>query len=89
MINENAYHASGDLEAHGKGRRVRHLWSPISSGRTSDHAPRQAGGSRRAAEILADWRCVPKFRKVMPVDPPRAEGNEGQRDAEPKIAIGA
>ena len=48
-------------------------------------------GSRRAAEILANWKTwLPKFRKVMPVEYRRAlKEMKANADAEPKIAIGA
>src|SRR6266478_2652971 len=48
-------------------------------------------GSRRAADILADWKTwLPKFRKVMPVEYRRAlKELKANADAEPKIAIGA
>jgi glutamate synthase (NADPH/NADH) large chain len=48
-------------------------------------------GSKRAADILANWKSyVPKFRKVMPVEYRRAlKELKANADAEPKIAIGA
>src|SRR5207244_2074957 len=48
-------------------------------------------GSRRAADILANWKAwLPKFRKVMPVEYRRAlKELKANADAEPKIAIGA
>jgi glutamate synthase (NADPH/NADH) large chain len=48
-------------------------------------------GSRKAAEILANWKTwLPKFRKVMPVEYRRAlKEMKANADAEPKIAIGA
>jgi len=51
----------------------------------------KATGSRRAAEILANWKeWLPKFRKVMPVEYRRAlKEMKANADAEPKIAIGA
>jgi glutamate synthase (NADPH/NADH) large chain len=51
----------------------------------------KATGSRRAAEILANWKdYLPKFRKVMPVEYRRALRElQANADAEPKIAIGA
>ena len=51
----------------------------------------KATGSKRAAEILANWKQVlPKFRKVMPVEYRRAlREMKANADAEPKIAIGA
>jgi glutamate synthase (NADPH/NADH) large chain len=92
MINENAFHHSGDLEAHGKvdvlanltGYDVERLHILI--GR---HA--KLTGSNRATEILANWKTVlPKFRKVMPVEFRRALNEMKKRESEePKIAIGA
>jgi len=92
LINENAYHQTGDLEAHGRvdvfadllGSDVERLHVLISR-----HA--KLAGSRRAAEILANWKdYLPKFRKVMPVEYRRALRELKARQAEePKIAIGA
>jgi glutamate synthase (NADPH/NADH) large chain len=92
MINEGAFHQSGDLEAHGKvdvfadllGSDVERLHVLISR-----HA--KFAGSKRAAEILANWKdYLPKFRKVMPVEYRRALRELKSRQAEePKIAIGA
>ena len=92
MINENAFHQTGDLEAHGRvdvfadllGSDVERLHVLISR-----HA--RLAGSKRAAEILANWKdTLPKFRKVMPVEYRRALRDLQARKAEePKIAIGA
>jgi glutamate synthase (NADPH/NADH) large chain len=92
MINEGAYHQSGDLEAHGRvdvfadllGSDVERLHVLISR-----HA--KLAGSARAAEILANWKTfLPKFRKIMPVEYRRALREQKARQAEePKIAIGA
>ena len=51
----------------------------------------KATGSKRAAEILANWAAyLPKFRKVMPVEYRRAlREMKAKADAEPQIAIGA
>ena len=51
----------------------------------------KATGSKRAADILANWKdWLPKFRKVMPVEYRRAlREMAANADAEPKIAIGA
>jgi glutamate synthase (NADPH/NADH) large chain len=48
-------------------------------------------GSKRAADILADWTTwLPKFKKIMPVEYRRAlKELKADADAEPKIAIGA
>ena len=92
MVNANAFHHAGDLEAHGKvdvfanltGFDVERLHILI-----SQHA--KLTGSARAAAILADWKTwLPKFRKVMPVEYRRALNEMKSREpAEPKIAIGA
>jgi glutamate synthase (NADPH/NADH) large chain len=92
MINANTYHQSGDLEAHGRvdvfadllGSDVERLHVLISR-----HA--KYAGSKRAADILANWKeWLPKFRKVMPVEYRRALREQKARQAEePKIAIGA
>jgi glutamate synthase (NADPH/NADH) large chain len=92
MINANAYHHSGDLEAHG---RVDVFADLLNSDVERLHIliTRHAKltGSRRAAEILANWKTwLPKFRKVMPVEYRRAlKEMKANADAEPKIAIGA
>jgi glutamate synthase (NADPH/NADH) large chain len=92
MINENAYHAMGDLEAHG---RVDVLANLLESDIERLHIliTRHAKltDSRRAADILANWKTwLPKFRKVMPVEYRRAlKELKANADAEPKIAIGA
>jgi glutamate synthase (NADPH/NADH) large chain len=92
MINANAYHHAGDLEAHG---RVDVFADLLNSDIERLHIliTRHAKltGSRRAAEILANWKTwLPKFRKVMPVEYRRAlKEMKANADAEPKIAIGA
>jgi glutamate synthase (NADPH/NADH) large chain len=92
MINETEYHQLGDLEAHG---RVDVFGDLLDSDVERLHVliTRHAKltGSRRAAEILSDWkRWLPKFRKVMPVEYRRAlKELKANADAEPKIAIGA
>ena len=92
MINQNTYHHTGDLEAHG---RVDVFQNLLSSDVERLHVliTRHAKltGSTRAAEILADWKAwLPKFRKVMPVEYRRAlKEMKANADAEPKIAIGA
>jgi glutamate synthase (NADPH/NADH) large chain len=92
MLNENAFHQSGDLEAHGKvdvlanltGDDVERLHVLITR-----HA--KLTGSTRARDILADWPAyLRKFRKVMPVEFRRALNELKQRESEqPMIAIGA
>ncbi len=92
MINENAYHASGDLEAHGKVDVFGNLLeSDIERLHILITRHAKLTGSRRAADILADWKTwLPKFRKVMPVEYRRAlKELKANADAEPKIAIGA
>jgi glutamate synthase (NADPH/NADH) large chain len=92
MINENAYHALGDLEAHG---RVDVFGNLLESDVERLHIlitrHGKLTGSKRAAEILANWKeWLPKFRKVMPVEYRRAlKEMKANADAEPKIAIGA
>jgi glutamate synthase (NADPH/NADH) large chain len=92
IINQNTYHHTGDLEAHG---RVDVFQNLLSSDVERLHVliTRHAKltGSKRAAEILADWKAwLPKFRKVMPVEYRRAlKELKANADAEPKIAIGA
>ena len=92
MIAQNTFHQSGDLEAHGRvdvlanltGSDIERLHVLISR-----HA--KYTGSKRAADILANWKtALPKFRKVMPVEFRRALLELKAREAEePKIAIGA
>ncbi len=93
LINENTFHHSGDLEAHGQvdvfsnllGEDVERLHVLISR-----HA--KLTGSQRALHILAHWKkYLPMFRKVMPVEYRRAlkELKVRAADDEPKIAIGA
>jgi glutamate synthase (NADPH/NADH) large chain len=92
MINQSTYHHTGDLEAHGRvdvfenllESDVERLYVLITR-----HA--KLTGSRKAADILADWKnWLPKFRKVMPVEYRRAlKEMKANADAEPKIAIGA
>jgi glutamate synthase (NADPH/NADH) large chain len=92
MINENESHQVGDLEAHG---RVDVFADLLDSDVERLHVliTRHARltGSKRAAEILSDWKVwLPKFRKVMPVEFRRALNEMKSREpAEPKIAIGA
>jgi glutamate synthase (NADPH/NADH) large chain len=92
LINANTYHHTGDLEAHG---RVDVFQNLLSSDVERLHVliTRHAKltGSKKAAEILANWKAwLPKFRKVMPVEYRRAlKEMKANADAEPKIAIGA
>src|SRR5215468_2034408 len=92
MINEDAYHHSGDLESHGKVDVFKNLLeADIERLHVLIARHQKATGSRRAAEILANWKqWLPKFRKVMPVEYRRALRElQANADAEPKIAIGA
>src|SRR6476469_1766380 len=92
MINEDSYHAMGDLEAHGRVDVFANLLdSDIERLHVLITRHAKLTGSRRAADILADWKqWLPKFRKVMPVEYRRAlKELRANADAEPKIAIGA
>jgi glutamate synthase (NADPH/NADH) large chain len=92
MINENTYHQSGDLEAHGRVDVFENLLeSDVERLHILITRHAKLAGSRRAADILADWKTyLPKFRKVMPVEYRRAlKEMKANADAEPKIAIGA
>jgi len=92
MVNENAYHQSGDLEAHGRVDVFENLLeSDVERLHVLITRHAKLTGSRRAAEILGDWKTwLPKFRKVMPVEYRRAlKELKANADAEPKIAIGA
>ena len=92
IINSEAYHHKGDLEAHGRvdvfadllNADVERLHVLISR-----HA--KLTGSKRAADILENWKTyLPKFRKVMPVEYRRAlKEMKSQAASEPQIAIGA
>ncbi|HEY0912852.1 MAG TPA: glutamate synthase-related protein, partial [Bradyrhizobium sp.] len=70
MINENAYHHSGDLEAHGRVDVFKDLLdSDVERLHILITRHAKLAGSKRAADILADWKTwLPKFRKVMPVE---------------------
>jgi glutamate synthase (NADPH/NADH) large chain len=92
MINEGAYHHSGDLESHGRVDVFKNLLeSDIERLHVLITRHAKATGSKRAAAILANWKqWLPKFRKVMPVEYRRAlREMKANADAEPKIAIGA
>jgi len=92
MINENAYHQSGDLEAHGRVDVFQNLLdSDVERLHVLITRHAKLTGSRRAADILGNWKTwLPKFRKVMPVEYRRAlKELKANADAEPKIAIGA
>ncbi|PJG54589.1 glutamate synthase large subunit [Bradyrhizobium forestalis] len=92
MINADTYHASGDLEAHGRVDVFKNLLaSDVERLHVLITRHAKATGSKRAADILANWKeWLPKFRKVMPVEYRRALRElAANADAEPKIAIGA
>ncbi|MBJ7406156.1 MAG: glutamate synthase large subunit, partial [Bradyrhizobium sp.] len=92
MINADTYHASGDLEAHGRVDVFKNLLaSDVERLHVLISRHAKATGSKRAADILANWKdWLPKFRKVMPVEYRRAlREMAANADAEPKIAIGA
>jgi len=92
LVNENTYHSTGDLEAHGRVDVFANLLeSDIERLHVLITRHAKATGSRRATDILANWKgYLPKFRKVMPVEYRRAlKELKSNADAEPKIAIGA
>ncbi|MBR1147769.1 glutamate synthase large subunit [Bradyrhizobium sp. AUGA SZCCT0431] len=92
MINQNTYHHTGDLEAHGRVDVFQNLLdSDIERLHVLITRHAKLTDSKKAAEILADWKAwLPKFRKVMPVEYRRAlKELKANADAEPKIAIGA
>ncbi len=92
LINANTYHHTGDLEAHGRVDVFQNLLdSDVERLHVLITRHAKLTGSKRAAEILADWKAwLPKFRKVMPVEYRRAlKEMKANADAEPKIAIGA
>jgi glutamate synthase (NADPH) large chain len=92
MINENTYHHTGDLEAHGRVDVFKDLLeSDVERLHILITRHAKLTGSKKAAEILANWKTwLPKFRKVMPVEYRRAlKEMKANADAEPKIAIGA
>jgi glutamate synthase (NADPH/NADH) large chain len=92
MINAGTYHHSGDLEAHGRVDVFQNLLnSDVERLHVLITRHAKLTGSRRAVDILANWKAyLPKFRKVMPVEYRRAlKEMKANADAEPKIAIGA
>jgi len=92
MINETTYNAIGDLEAHGRVDVFANLLeADVERLHVLITRHAKLTGSRRAADILGNWRTyLPKFRKVMPVEYRRALRElKANADAEPKIAIGA
>jgi glutamate synthase (NADPH/NADH) large chain len=92
LIKAGTYNQSGDLEAHGRVDVFANLLeSDVERLHVLITRHAKLTGSRRAAEILADWKTwLPKFRKVMPVEYRRALRElKAKADAEPQIAIGA
>ena len=92
LINAGTYNHSGDLEAHGRVDVFQNLLeSDVERLHVLITRHAKLTGSKRAAEILANWKAwLPKFRKVMPVEYRRAlKEMKANADAEPKIAIGA
>ena len=92
MINAGTYHHTGDLEAHGRVDVFQNLLdSDVERLHVLITRHAKLTGSKRAADILANWKTwLPKFRKVMPVEYRRAlKELKANADAEPKIAIGA
>src|ERR1700758_5514574 len=92
MINADTYHHAGDLEAHGRVDVFKNLLeADIERLHVLITRHAKATGSKRAADILANWKqWLPEFRKVMPVEYRRALRElAANADAEPKIAIGA
>ncbi|MGY4447785.1 glutamate synthase (NADPH/NADH) large chain [Bradyrhizobium sp. i1.3.1] len=90
LINAGTYHHTGDLEAHGRVDVFKDLLdSDVERLHVLITRHAKATGSRRAADILANWKdWLPKFRKVMPVEYRRAlREMAANADAEPKIAI--
>jgi glutamate synthase (NADPH/NADH) large chain len=92
-VSEKTYHQLRDLAAHGRvevmsdmtGRDARRLHWMISR-----HA--HFTGSKRAKEILANWKAyLPKFKKVMPTEYRRALLELKAQEAEeaPRLAAGA
>ncbi|MET4255520.1 glutamate synthase (NADPH/NADH) large chain [Bradyrhizobium sp. S3.12.5] len=92
LINAGTYNHSGDLEAHGRVDVFKNLLdSDVERLHVLISRHAKATSSKRAADILANWKdWLPKFRKVMPVEYRRAlREMAANADAEPKIAIGA
>src|SRR5258708_14702959 len=90
LINAGTYHHTGDLEAHGRVDVFKDLLeSDVERLHVLITRHAKATGSKRAAEILSNWKeFLPKFRKVMPVEYRRAlKEMKPNADAEPKIAI--
>ncbi|RTL51859.1 MAG: glutamate synthase large subunit [Bradyrhizobiaceae bacterium] len=92
MIAEEEYYMQGDLEAHGRVDVFANLLDDdIKRLRVLIARHAKLTGSKRAAEILANWKAyLPKFRKIMPVEYRRAlKEMKAKAEAEQPIAIGA
>jgi len=91
-VSERIYHQTHDLGSHGRVDVFKDLLeSDVERLHVLITRHAKATGSKRAADILANWKdYLPKFRKVMPVEYRRAlKEMKANADAEPKIAIGA
>ena len=92
MIAEEEYYQQADLEAHGRVDVFENLLADdIKRLRVLIARHAKLTGSKRAADILANWKAyLPKFRKVMPVEYRRAlKEMKARAEAEQPIAIGA
>ncbi|MET4754380.1 glutamate synthase large subunit, partial [Bradyrhizobium sp. RT11b] len=91
LVNAGTNHHTGDPEAHGRVDVFKNLLdSDVERLHVLISRHAKATGSKRAADILANWKdWLPKFRKVMPREYRRAlREMAANADAEPKIAIG-
>jgi glutamate synthase (NADPH/NADH) large chain len=73
-VNAKVYHASGDLDGHGRVEVMSDM-TRYDAQRLRILIARHArfAGSKRAAEILENWDAyLPKFKKVMPIEYRRA-----------------
>ncbi len=92
-VSERVYHHARDLAAHGRVDVMKDMTRHDAARLhrlIAQHA--HYTGSKRAAEILADWKnYLPKFRKIMPVEYRRALAElKAQEEAEkPRLAAGA
>ncbi|MBY0381664.1 MAG: glutamate synthase large subunit [Xanthobacteraceae bacterium] len=92
MIAEEEYYMQADLEAHGRVDVFENLLDDdIKRLRVLIGRHAKLTGSKRATDILANWKnYLPKFRKVMPVEYRRAlKEMHARKQAEQPIAIGA
>src|SRR5260370_8784197 len=90
MISQGSYHHFGDLEAHGRVDVFKDLLeSDVERLHVLITRHAKLTGSKKAAEILANWKVwLPKFRKVMPVEYRRAlKEMNANADADPKTPI--